>query len=230
MKQISQIKFPHIFEINKLKQDLAICLNRDWCMHYQTSDFEGTWKIIALRSVGGFENNIYSQPSSVYTDTQLLKECKYFQEVISQFKCEIQSVRLMQLGVGSEIKEHEDYNLNYEKGYFRIHLPIQTNPGVEFIVDNQLIPMREGECWYANLGLPHKVINRGKISRIHLVIDCIRNEWSDQLFGENGYKFELEGKSGVAVKDEDIPHIVEALRKIGTEAALAQIERLLKFI
>ena len=41
--------------------------------------------------------------------------------------------------------------------------------------------MKEGECWYLDLSLPHWVENHGKTDRIHLVIDCLVNDWLREL-------------------------------------------------
>ena len=79
MKQIEQevtqhfCQLPFDFDVIKLQSDLQKCLSIDWQDHYRTSDFEGDWKIIALRAVGGLENIIYPTPSSdFYKDTDLL--------------------------------------------------------------------------------------------------------------------------------------------------------------
>jgi hypothetical protein len=37
--------------------------------------------------------------------------------------------------------------------------------------------MKEGECWYHNFNLPHRVANRGTADRVHLVLDCVLNDW-----------------------------------------------------
>ena len=44
--------------------------------------------------------------------------------------------------------------------------------------------MKEGECWYLNLSLKHRVNNFGDTSRIHLVIDCKVNDWIKNLLNE----------------------------------------------
>ena len=54
--------------------------------------------------------------------------------------------------------------------------------------------MQAGSAWYANINLPHSVQNKGKNDRIHLVIDCLRNDWSDKLFASMGYDFDYEKK------------------------------------
>jgi hypothetical protein len=37
--------------------------------------------------------------------------------------------------------------------------------------------MNEGELWYLNVNQPHHVTNRSTTDRIHLVIDCVVNDW-----------------------------------------------------
>jgi len=59
----------------------------------------------------------------------------------------------------------------------RIHVPVITNPGVQFYLENRRIIMQEGECWYLDLNLSHRVQNLGSTDRVHLVIDCQINDW-----------------------------------------------------
>ncbi|PSW05259.1 hypothetical protein C9I89_10810 [Photobacterium lipolyticum] len=37
--------------------------------------------------------------------------------------------------------------------------------------------MAEGELWYLNADQEHAVYHRGKTDRIHVVVDCIANDW-----------------------------------------------------
>nr|HMS43742.1 aspartyl/asparaginyl beta-hydroxylase domain-containing protein [Pyrinomonadaceae bacterium] len=67
--------------------------------------------------------------------------------------------------------------LGLEDGEIRIHIPVLTNPQVEFILDDQKVEMQEGEAWYLNFNLFHTVRNEGTTDRIHLVIDCVVNDW-----------------------------------------------------
>jgi hypothetical protein len=88
----------------------------------------------------------------------------------------------LSLAPGSFVREHCDAGLGYEDGEVRIHIPIQTNYGVEFYSGGRLIRMEEGHCYYVNVSLPHRVANRGSEARIHLVIDADVNGWVDELF------------------------------------------------
>jgi aspartyl/asparaginyl beta-hydroxylase (cupin superfamily) len=59
----------------------------------------------------------------------------------------------------------------------RLHIPIITDPRIDFFVNNRKVVMNEGECWYINFNLPHRVYNNSDIDRVHLVIDCVVNDW-----------------------------------------------------
>jgi hypothetical protein len=100
-----------------------------------------------------------------------------------------------------------------------------TNSKVEFKLNGKLLPMHAGECWYANFSLPHFVSNFGDEERVHLVIDCIRNEWSDALFRDIGYDFD---KEKAVVKDPKITRlIIQELTNQNSEAAQKLITELM---
>ncbi|RXM46763.1 aspartyl/asparaginyl beta-hydroxylase domain-containing protein [Flavobacterium sp. YO64] len=178
---------PIAFLVNKLQQELALCESELWTPHFNTGRYEGNWTSVSLRSQSGLVSDITSFPNIEYINTSLLERCYYFKEIMDWFQCEKEAVRLLRLGPNSEIKEHVDNDTSYEDGFFRIHVPILTNSEVFFYVDKKRVPMKMGECWYANFQLPHSVENKSGEPRIHLTIDCIRNEWSDKLFAQMGF-------------------------------------------
>lgn len=228
---IRHIQFPLYFDTNLLKNDINKVLSSNWIKHYNTNDYEGDWSSIALMSQGGKSENIYALPSNndEVTFTEILDACQYFKEVINQFKFQKTSVRLLRLSVGAEIKPHKDYCLGYEDGCFRIHIPVITNDEVEFILDNERLIMKEGECWYINANFTHSVANRGTNDRIHLVIDGIRNEWTDELFFKNAKKEGFEKKVIQNTKEEK-EKIIQELRKMNTSVANKLITDLLNEI
>ena len=101
---------------------------------------------------------------------------------MQRFACPLQSVRFLKLAAGSRIREHRDLNLAYEDGELRLHIPVRTNAQVEFYLNNKLLTLHEGECWYLNFNLPHRVVNGGATDRIHLVLDCVVNDWLREQF------------------------------------------------
>ena len=180
---ISILKFPFEFDAPALKNDLCGFAPEDWTPHFNTQYYEGDWSGIALRAAKDANVQLYPDPTAtVYENTEMLARCRYMPEVLSSFRCEIESARLLRLTVGSNIREHRDYKLGYEDGFVRIHVPVQTNREVEFYLDDQFLRMNEGEAWYLNFNLKHRVKNGGAEDRIHLVIDCVLNDWLRGFF------------------------------------------------
>lgn len=178
------LHLPFEFDPQKLKSDLALVRPEDWAPHYNERDYGGEWCGVALRSLSGNSRHLLAHglSSEEWTDTDLLDRCPYFREILSTFDCPLKSVRLLSLAPGSFVREHSDPALGYEDGEVRIHIPIQTNSGVEFYSAGQRLHLQEGQCYYINVSLPHRVNNSGSQNRIHLVIDADVNDWVHALF------------------------------------------------
>jgi quercetin dioxygenase-like cupin family protein len=176
------LKFPIQFDEERLVVDLSRVMEDKWIPHFNTGGYVGNWNAISLYAKDGNEQNIFAhlQDNASISETPLMKECAYFKEVLDYFKFPILSVRLLRLEVGAEIKPHTDYELGYENGQFRLHIPIVTNSEIEFILDGERLIMLPGECWYTNVNFVHSVANKGMVDRVHLVIDGVRNEWTDE--------------------------------------------------
>ncbi|SEQ16030.1 aspartyl/asparaginyl beta-hydroxylase domain-containing protein [Neolewinella agarilytica] len=177
-----RIRLPFSFDVPAMQQDLNLieALSLDWIDHFVQQNYEGSWSVIPLRANAGAVHPIkmiYSDPTSdEYVDTPFLAPSQTFKSVLGTFQAPLLSARLMKLGKGSKIKEHRDYDLNPDGGTVRIHVPVITNPAVDFRLNGQRVIMQEGECWYLRLSDPHSVSNAGP-DRIHLVIDMKANDW-----------------------------------------------------
>lgn len=178
------LKLPFHFDPERLRADLAVVRPNEWIPHINRKHYDGQWSGAALRSIGGAADNIVPDAPdlSAFRDTELLRRCGYFREVLATFKCPLQSVRLLRLHAGSNIAEHVDRALDFEDGEVRIHIPIATNDRVRFFLDGSRLVMAPGECWYTNVNLPHSVQNDSSEDRIHLVLDCRVNDWLRDLF------------------------------------------------
>lgn len=222
----SFLRLPFLFDEGRLQSELALCLEMHWQEHFNQSDYSGEWSGIALRSASGKSEDIYAHATQGFRDTPLWQRCLYFQEIAGQFQCEKESIRLLRLAPGSIIKEHRDLGAGYPFGAFRLHIPIRTDSSVSFVVGGSEVPMKIGECWYADFDLPHSVTNNSPRDRVHLVIDCRRNEWSDQLFQRAGYDF-AEEKRRNEPDAQTTMRMIEELERMNTEAA-RQLIRTLK--
>lgn len=219
-KLIRSIKFPLVFNVEKLQNDLEKIMSKNWVAHYNTNDYSGKWTSIALMSQNGKSDAIYAMPNSdeKLVATEVLDSCTYFKEILDGFLFKKTAVRLLKLEVGAEIKPHTDNCLGYEDGCFRLHIPIITNSEVEFILDGTRLVMNEGECWYIDANFTHSVANMGQQDRIHFVIDGIRNEWSDAMFYKEATHDQFERPAPV-MSDEQKELMIAELSRMNTPGA-----------
>lgn len=224
---IKYIHFNQHFDVAKLQQEVAGLETTLWKAHYNSSNYEGNWTTLQLRSVNGDTgNNTAIQATSLATDlafkdTELLALCPYIKEVIEFFKIEKTAVRLMKLDAGAVIKPHQDHGLNFEQGEVRLHIPVSTNANVQFLLEDEQLPMQQGSCWYLNLSVTHSVINHSESSRVHLVIDGIVNDWLKDFFcrpAHHTVTFD-EAETKEQHSPEDKRKIILALRQMQTEVA-----------
>jgi hypothetical protein len=180
----SFFRLPLCFDAELLKSDLVTMISADWRTHFNAQYHDGGWAGIALRSVDGHTENLYPGPveNASYSNTPVLTELPNIRDALGRFHCPLEAVRLLRLMAGGRIHEHRDYGLGLEHGIVRLHVPLIAGPDVEFYVDGERILMREGECWYLDLSLPHRVHNRGTADRVHLVLDCKVDGWLLSLF------------------------------------------------
>lgn len=175
-----RVRLPLAFDPAALRADLE-AVDRDWIDHLVRQNYEGNWSVLPLRHPAGATHPvmmIYSDPAATaFVDGPLLDHTPAFRHLLAQFRCPLHAVRLMRLTPGSIIKPHCDHDLAAEWGVARIHIPITTNPGVEFLLNGTPLVMVPGEAWYLRLADEHAVANRGATDRVHLVIDCIVDEW-----------------------------------------------------
>lgn len=164
--------------------DLKHVRLEEWSPHYNDRDYGGEWRGVALRSIGGASNQLSTPPgtsSAAFSATDVLQRCAYFREILSAFPCPLKAVRLLTLTPGSFVREHSDPTLGYEDGEMRIHIPIRTGADVEFYLAGERLHLEEGNCYYLNVSLPHRICNRGSDERVHLVIDIGVDEWAHQV-------------------------------------------------
>lgn len=229
---IKYLQLPLTIDVSKMQREVDALTGIDWSRHYNTRHYEGDWTVISLRSPNGVATNIISlhataDRQSGYADTPLLDQSPYLRSVIDQFKCEKTMIRLMRLNAGAVIKTHTDHDMNYEAGEARFHIPVFTNDDVDFYVDEEKMHLGEGECWYLNLNLPHRVTNAGNADRIHLVIDCMVNEWvSEQFTRSDIIKKEIDAPKKPAVSSEQKSMIVAELRRQNTATANALADKI----
>jgi len=125
------------------------------------------WNAIPVYSIGS-ETREDSPPL-----VKLLEELK-------SLNLRLRLVRFMMLEPGGIIKIHSDSFLSQQ--IVRLHLPVFTNPDIEFFLDGLRCNWQPGELWYGDFSKPHYGENKGQQTRVHLVIDVTVNKELLQLF------------------------------------------------
>lgn len=174
-----RVRLPLVADEAGLEADAAQFTDEEWIPHFNTGYYVGDWSGVALRSVGGVAGALYPDPSSTaaYADTALLERCPHVRALLAALPCPLLSVRFLRLGAGARILDHTDLNLGFADGEVRLHVPVTTSADVEFLLAGTALDMALGEVWYLDLNEHHAVTNAGDRARIHLVIDCVVDDW-----------------------------------------------------
>ena len=182
----SSARLPWRVDAEALRADAEGLAPEEWIPHFNTAYYEGDWSGVPLRSVGGEARRLYPNPtaSGEFRDTPVLVRCPGVQAFVATLRCPLLAVRFLRLGPGSRIREHRDLNLGFEDGEVRLHVPVTTDPAVEFLLDREPVRMEPGEVWYLDLNLRHSVVNAGTEPRVHLVVDCVVDDWLGAVLAE----------------------------------------------
>lgn len=176
---IDRFRLPLTFDVAPLIDDLRRLGDGGWMPHFNTGYYSGEWSGVVLHG------RVDSRPDTLFTGvgegdwtfTAAADACPVIRAALGQLHCPLKAVRLLRLAPGAHIHEHRDYDLGFDRGEARLHLPLLTNDAVSFHVANRPVIMAPGELWYLDLSQPHRVHNGGETSRVHLVIDVVINDW-----------------------------------------------------
>jgi hypothetical protein len=170
------------FDPEPLKRDLE-CLKKVRRLRQPGSYHNGEWVGISLRSAGGKESARPSIPSlAAFENCSSLERTPYFRKVLRTLKVPQLCVRLLFLPPGGVIREHADDIFGFWHGLLRLHLPIVTHPDVRFTIGGRQCVMAPGELWYGDFSRTHSVVNESPVTRVHMVIDVVINDFVLNLF------------------------------------------------
>lgn len=175
-----RIQLPFNFDVQKMLEEA----------HQLKKENYEYYKVISLRAPSHLVDTSLPFPPpaddyadgtwTTWMDTPALEKSPYLKSIVEEFSqhTKVHLVRLLFLAPESVVKEHTDPTLalEEEKSMIRLTIPIDNNEGVEFYLNDTLVPMKVGECWYLKLSDPHRVINNGTTDRINLTIDMIPND------------------------------------------------------
>jgi len=163
--------------------------------HYSTYNKGHSWSALALRGYGG-DPAFIIKPSEMskqwraehpeaaaleLKDTPLMAALPEARALVDSIPGIKHRVRLMRLEPNDgELTRHADIT-DEDAGVapgklLRIHIPLVTNPKVEFtqwLIDGTVrtATMPESSAWYLDTRKPHRAINAGTTARVHLVLD-----------------------------------------------------------
>lgn len=177
---VDRIKLPFNFDVEKMCAE-AKALKEE---HYEY------YKVIPLRAPAHLVDPTIPFPAPTgdyadgswtdWLDTPSLNKSPYLKSIVDTFRefTTVNLVRLLFLAPHSTVKKHTDPTLalEEEKSMIRLTVPIDNNEGVAFYLNDTLLPMKVGECWYLRLSDPHYVNNESPTDRINLTIDMIPND------------------------------------------------------
>lgn len=216
------LKLPFSFDLARLQQDLARLETSTWIAHFNTRAYESRWSCLPLRAIDGRIDHVIPLEEGRYQDTPLLALCPYFAQVIRTFQCEKTSIRLMSLAPGGVIKPHRDAHAALEDGVARLHIPIQTTPDVLFQLEGEPVHFTAGDAWYLNASCLHGVTNGSSQPRIHLMMDCLANDWLEQVFRASGWVPRPAHRyPDPTISDDNVGVIIAQLRAQGSETSLS---------
>ncbi|WP_235376405.1 aspartyl/asparaginyl beta-hydroxylase domain-containing protein [Pseudomonas nitroreducens] len=171
-------RLPLRFSTQWLEVAVAALPASAWVTHFNTAYHTGGWSGISLLAP---EDSNHALSAGQGSGTQPPCATRWYgppwQELLRRIEMPVRCARLLRLEAGSSIREHCDPDLGDPEGDVRLHLPIFSGPGVEFLLEGQVVPMAPGECWFLDLARPHRVENVGEQARVHLVVDARRNDW-----------------------------------------------------
>lgn len=167
--------------------------------HYSGYNRGASWSALALRGFGGRADFII-KPEEMSRkwkaehpdemgwecgETLLWDALPTVVRIADAVPGEKERVRLMRLAPGGgELLRHADVtdpDAGIAEGrLLRIHVPLVTNPQVEFTQwllsgEKKTVHMAAGEVWYLDTRKPHTAVNNGSTERIHLVLDVKSN-------------------------------------------------------
>jgi hypothetical protein len=170
------VRLPTTYDVDKLRRDVdAVVAAYESRPQYRFDHHYGGWRAIGLISHEG--NYLEDRPlPGTYKKTEALRAAPYIESILDSFDCDKQRVRISALLPGKNIYWHMDYKESVDSDLVRLHIPVVTSDDVEFQICHEDCRWKAGELWYGDFTFPHRVRNGGTTTRIHLVIDLVKND------------------------------------------------------
>lgn len=164
------IQLPVTYDVDRLRQEIEALGDDAWRPHPE--GFQGNDFLPLIAANGSPADESFEGPMR---PTEYLKRSPYIIDVLASLGAAWGRTRLMRLGPHADVNPHVDVNY-YWRDRMRVHVPIVTQPTVQFYCGDQNIHMKAGECWIFDTWSLHRVENADERNRIHLVADTVGGE------------------------------------------------------
>jgi hypothetical protein len=194
-----KLSLPDFTELCQSISDKLLSEGVEYQNHYSKYNKSKSWGAISLRGYSQ-DPTFIENPKCMndkwhkehegenfeLQDTEMRALFPEVEKILEHIPGVYHRIRFMRLKPGGgELQRHTDQvepdaGVRDEK-LIRLHVPIKTNPQVEFSAWNcdgekRSTNMVQGSTWYLDIRKPHTAINHGDDERIHLVIDVESNE------------------------------------------------------
>ena len=160
------LKLPVRFCGDTLAREISVLPAHAWMPHPQK--FDGNIAVPLVSPGGGQVHQSFGPMAP----TEWLRRCPYILEIMEVLDATWGRSRLMGLEAGAVVPEHVDIHY-YWRTHLRIHIPVITNPQVDFTAAGETIHMPAGDCYILDSFYRHSVKNGGAETRVHLVLDTV---------------------------------------------------------
>ena len=161
------IRLPLSFDVDRMQAEVDAIGESEWRPHPQGHPGNSA---LPLTAVDG--DPLDDGVAGPMLPTPQLARCEYLQQVLASFETVIGRSRLMRLAGESEATLHSDTNY-YWADRVRIHVPVRTDPAIEFVCNGKSMHMGAGEAWIFDAWQLHNVLNPTGGARVHLVADTV---------------------------------------------------------
>ena len=137
-------------DVMELQKEVLSCVASDWVDHVNRGCYSGSWDVLPIRTLATNVDkhpilqsfNLEEKGDWVYLP--LINVLPQIRRIIDWFQCDVEATRLMRLKPDAYIQPHQDKGLAMEYGSARFHIPICAVEQVEFMVNDELVPMKNG--------------------------------------------------------------------------------------
>ena len=161
------LQLPVSFDAGLLAEEIAALGESVWRPHPQ--GFPGNSAVPLVSQDGDPQSDAVR---GAMRPTPQLERCPYLMQVMSTIGGVWGRSRLMRLSGQAEVTAHVDIDY-YWRDHMRVHVPIVTQPDVQFHCGDAVVHMAAGECWIFDTWRMHRVLNSTDKARIHLVADSV---------------------------------------------------------